>query len=167
MALVEVDSPTACYFCDSAERLQWNPDAWVAWLIKGHAAVSEVIRLCFVVCTRPLGSLTRSHNLSFGVRGWEGDLVVGCRSQCCRMSVKMPAGWKQEGRSESQRLHRQGWRCADLPAIARDSGRRTFCVAEANAGSQRSGEAVCRRGAERASVMPEHGAFACGERVYT
>lgn len=165
---VEVGSPAACCFCDSGERPQSNLVALAAQKIRVHVGFWEAIHSYSVMCTRPLESLIRNHNRNFDVTGWGGGLVVCFRSRCCQMSGTTRAGSRQvEERSESPRLHRPGWRCADRPATARDSSRQTFCVAEANAGSQRSGEAVCRRGAERASVMPEHGivAYAVGECI--
>lgn len=155
---VEVDSPAACCFCDSGGRLRLNLVALAARQIRVHVGLWEAIHSCSVMYTRPLGSLIQNHNRNFDVTGWGGGLVVCFRSRCYHMSGTTRAGSRrEEERSESPRLHRPGWRCADRPATARDSSRQTFCVAEANAGSQRGGEVVCRRGAERASVMPEHG----------
>jgi hypothetical protein len=67
-------------------------------------------------------------------------------------------GWREERRASRRHLHRPDWRCVDRLAIARDSGRRTCCAAEANAGGQRCGEEIGGWVGVGGRVMAEHGA---------
>ena len=78
------------------------------------------------------------------------------------MTKAAQGGWPEERWASRRHLHRRDWRCVDRLAIARDSDRRTCCVAEANAGGQRSGEEGGGRVGERARVVAEHGAVVAG-----
>jgi hypothetical protein len=71
----------------------------------------------------------------------------------------VPAGWAEE-RQASPGNHRPGWRCVGRRAIAKDSGRQTCCVAEANAGGRGSDDGVGGESVEQAKVIAEHGAVA-------
>jgi hypothetical protein len=107
----------------------------------------------------PVGSPNLVHSSSFDVIVPGGGPVGGCRSQCCWKSVTRVAlvCWAEERWWARLGIHRPGWRCVDRLAIARDSGRRTCCVAEANAGGQRCG-GECGGGGY--VVMAEHGVVA-------
>jgi hypothetical protein len=97
----------------------------------------------FVDCTRLVGSPGSKRNRSFDVTELEGGLVGDRWSRCWLRSVtkEEPAGWAEE-RQASPGNHRPGWRFVDRRAIAKDSGRQTCCVAEANAGGRRSDDVV-------------------------
>lgn len=113
---------------------------------------------------RLAGSLNLVHNSNFDVIGSAGVPVSGCRSPCYSRSVTKAAqgGWAEARWASRRHLHRRDWRCVDRLAIARDSDRRTCCVAEANAGGQRSGEESGGRVGERARVVAEHGVVVAG-----
>lgn len=162
--LAVLGSRAAYCFCDSNALCPLYPVVSVVW------ASAVDVGLLLARCSssaggiRLAGSLNLVHNSNFDVIGWVGVPASGCRSQCYSRSVTKAAqdGWSEERWASRRHLHRRDWRCVDRLAIARDSDRRTCCVAEANAGGQRSGEEGGGRVGERARVVAEHGVVVAG-----
>jgi hypothetical protein len=119
------------------------PAECVVWPEVGEVGLPWARHWWFVGCIRLVGSLGLKRSRSFDVTGLEGGLVCGRWSLCWWRSAtrEVPAGWAEE-RQASPGNHRPGWRCVGRRAIAKDSSRRTCCVAEANAGGRRSDEGV-------------------------
>lgn len=163
--LAVLGSQAAYCFCDSNVLFcPLYPVVSAVWASAGDVVLLLARRWWSAGGIRLAGSLNLAHNSNFDVIGSAGVPVSGCRSPYYSRSVTKAAqgGWSEERWASRRHLHRRDWRCVDRLAIARDSDRRTCCVAEANAGGQRSGEEGGGRVGERARCVAEHGAVVAG-----
>jgi hypothetical protein len=162
--LAVLGSQAAYCFCDSDVLCLLCPVVSAVWASAVDVGLSSARCWWSAGGIRLAGSLNLAHNSNFDVIGSAGVPVCGCRSQCYSRSVTKAAqgGWSEERWVSRRHLHRRDWRCVDRLAIARDSDRRTCCVAEANAGDQRSGEGGGGRIGERVRIVAEHGVVVAG-----